>query len=410
MKEIEIVIDRNGLEKKIIISSGLISFDNSDDSINSKYDVSTIVIAANGDFPPPFEKGSKVLREIRASSNRELKHWKRIIPLWHEDVDFFKFNVSMSELSKQGDKVENWGLWISESNMDDTFPNIVVFNFPLWMLVHSFQNKEVDKDQFEILLSQTYRIILSCLSAFLTFYSQVNRVGSNQCIALSDIGNNLIDKKLIANLGHDEFSEDNLYKLRIRIFTEVLSDWIARNDQFNKAIISYGGGIRTDLIERAWDLQAAESKDDNVEFGDALKLRSTNVGILISLANSTKSKSLVNLIQMSRDSFQSNFPSLAADLIQSRTLVEGICLELCKKYDLKPKSGNLFAYIERLEENKRVSPWVLSYCQVIRVLGNEAAHYKEKIERRPEMPVGKDLIVIHAALNRILSFCIDEKI
>ena len=44
MKEIEIVIDRNGLEKKIIISSGLISFDNSDDSINSKYDVSPMVI------------------------------------------------------------------------------------------------------------------------------------------------------------------------------------------------------------------------------------------------------------------------------------------------------------------------------------------------------------------------------
>ena len=169
MKELEIVIDKNGLEKKIIISSGLISFDNTENSINSKYDVSTIVIAANGDFPPPFEKGSKVLREIRTSSGRELKKWKRIIPLGHKDVDLFKFNIPMSELSKQGGKIENWGLWICENNMEDSFPSIVVFNFPLWMLSHSFKNQEVDKEQFEILLSQTYRIILSCLSAFFSF-------------------------------------------------------------------------------------------------------------------------------------------------------------------------------------------------------------------------------------------------
>jgi hypothetical protein len=410
MKELEIVIDKNGLEKKIIISSGLISFDNAEDSINSKYDVSTIVIAGNGDFAPPFEKGSKVLREIRTSSGRELKDWKRIIPLGHSDVDFFKFNIPMSELSKQGSKTENWGLWICENKLEDSFPSIVVFNFPLWMLSHSFKNQEVNKEEFENLLSQTYRIILSCLSAFFSFHSGVRKGNSNQCLALSDIGNNLIDKKLIANLDNDEFLADDLYKMRIRIFTEVLSDWISRNDMFNKAIISYGGGIRTDLIERAWDLQAAESKDEIAEFGDALILREKNVVFLKSLIKTTRSKSLINLFQMSIDSFHAGFPSLSADLIQSRTLVEGISLELCDKFNLKAQSANLFAYIQRLEESKKISPWITSYFHVIRQLGNEAAHYKANIERRPEMPVGKDLIVIHAALNRILSFCIDENI
>jgi hypothetical protein len=133
-------------------------------------------------------------------------------------------------------------------------------------------------------------------------------------------------------------------------------------------------------------------------------LREKNVVLLKSLIQSTNSKSLVNLFQMSIDSFQAGFPSLAADLIQSRTLVEGISHELCIRYNLNAQSGNLFAYIQRLEESKIISPWVTSYFHVIRQLGNEAAHYKEKKERRPEMPVGKDLIVIHAALNRILSF------
>jgi hypothetical protein len=61
-----------------------------------------------------------------------------------------------------------------------------------------------------------------------------------------------------------------------------------------------------------------------------------------------------------------------------------------------------------LEESKLLSPWITSYLHVIRQLGNEAAHYKIEACRRPEKPVGKDLIVIHATLNRVLSFCADE--
>ena len=113
---------------------------------------------------------------------------------------------------------------------------------------------------------------------------------------------------------------------------------------------------------------------------------------------------------MSWETLNSASPSLAADLIQCRTLVEAISHELCAKYDLKVQSGNLFAYIERIENSKKVSPWLTSYLHVIRQLGNEAAHYKKEILRRPEKPVGKDLIVIHAALNRILSFCKDEQL
>jgi hypothetical protein len=411
MKELEIVIDNNGIEKKIIISSGLISFKNDHESITKKYDVSAVVIAANGDYPPPFEKGSKVLREIRMSSAMEINQWKRVIPLGHNELDFFKFDISIPDLLLlQGEKMENWGLWVCEGRKGDLFPDVFVFNFPLWILTHSLNDLDGSMEKFELLLSQTYRMIMSSLSAFYSFYSRFDGTVLNRCIAFSDIGNNLIDKKLIANLSLDEFEEETVYKLRIRVFTEVLSDWIARSDFFGKAIISYGGGIRTDLIERAWDLQAEQSKDVLEELEDAMNLRNKNLKMLATITASTKSTALKNLCLMSIDTFRSEYPSLSADLIQSRTLVEGICFELCKKNNLDFHGGNLFAYIERLEKSKRVSPWVTSYFHVIRQFGNEVAHYKENTDRRPEMPVGKDLIVIHAALNRILSFLLDERI
>ncbi len=113
---------------------------------------------------------------------------------------------------------------------------------------------------------------------------------------------------------------------------------------------------------------------------------------------------------MSIETFSALTPSLAADLIQSRSLVEAISYEFCDKYELNTQTANLYSYILRIEESKKVSPWLTSYLHVIRQLGNEVAHYKNEVLRRPEKPVGKDLIVIHAALNRILTFCIDEKL
>ena len=128
MKELEIIIDKGGLEKKIIISSGIISFDGKENSITSKYKLSTIVIAGNGDFPPPFIKGSKVLRDIRESSGNPIDDWKLILPLQQKPNDFFKFPINLHETIKERDSIENWGVWISESPTGE-FPDILLINF-----------------------------------------------------------------------------------------------------------------------------------------------------------------------------------------------------------------------------------------------------------------------------------------
>jgi hypothetical protein len=409
MKELEIIIDRGGIEKKIIISSGIISFDSNENSITSKYKLSTIVIAGNGDFPPPFIKGSKVLRDIRESSGNQIDDWKLVLPLQQKSNDFFKFPINFHDYNKESEITENWGVWVNLSQSEE-FPNILLINFPLWLISRNFKNSELNEEQYTEILSITYRTIMSALSATLTFLSVNKKHSYSGTLALSDIGNNLIDKILNSNISDDEYHSNNFYKLRIRVFTQVLSEWLAEHDYYSNAVITYGDGVRMDLVERAWDDQAEESKSDISEFGEALLLRNKNVVYIKELINSTQRQSLKNALQMSWETLNSSSPSLAADLIQCRTLVEAISHELCAKYGLNVQNANLFAYIQRIEESKKVSPWLTSYLHVIRQLGNEAAHYKNEVIRRPEKPVGKDLIVIHAALNRILSFCKDEQL
>ena len=408
MKEIEIIVEKGGDEKKIVISSGIISFNQSENSVNQKFNTSTIVLAGNGDFPPPFTKGSKVLREIRETSNNDIQNWKLILPLEQNDDDFFRFPINLEQSNGEFINRKNWGIWLHESSKEN-FPDIILVNFPLWTLSKNFKSEDFTLEQFEEVLSFFYRTIMSGLSAYSTFLSN-KKIENSDVIAFSDIGNNLIDKNLIANLSSIQFQNNDIFKKRIRIFTQVLSDWLLKNDFFNKAVIAYGEGIRTDLVERAWDDQVEESKSDITEFGEALLLRDKNSDVLKKLIQSTKNSRLKTIYEMSFDTFSAPTPSLSADLIQCRSLVEAISYELCTKFELKSQNGNLYGYLERLEQSKKVSPWVTSYFHVIRQLGNEAAHYKNEVSRRPEKPVGKDLIVIHAALNRILSFCRDEQL
>lgn len=408
MKEIEIIVEKGGDEKKIVISSGIISFNQSENSVNQKFNTSTIVLAGNGDFPPPFTKGSKVLREIRETSNNDIQNWKLILPLEQNDDDFFRFPINLEQSNGEFINRKNWGIWLHESSKEN-FPDIILVNFPLWTLSKNFKSEDFTIEQFEEVLSFFYRTIMSGLSAYSTFLSN-KKIENSDVIAFSDIGNNLIDKNLIANLSSIQFQNNDIFKKRIRIFTQVLSDWLLKNDFFNKAVIAYGEGIRTDLVERAWDDQVEESKSDITEFGEALLLRDKNSDVLKKLIQSTKNSRLRTIYEMSFDTFSAPTPSLSADLIQCRSLVEAISYELCTKFELKSQNGNLYGYLERLEQSKKVSPWVTSYFHVIRQLGNEAAHYKNEVSRRPEKPVGKDLIVIHAALNRILSFCRDEQL
>jgi hypothetical protein len=187
MKEIDIIIENGGVEKKIIISSGKISFDKSDDAINTKHQISTIVVAGNGDFPPPFHKGSKVLREIRETSNKPINDWKLAFPLHQNEIDLFRFSLKNSNYKLDQTNKENWGIWIYESTVEDDFPDIILVNFPFWIISRSYLNQDSSREEFSDILSQIYRTILSGLGAICSFSFSNKRTNKNGGLVLSDI-------------------------------------------------------------------------------------------------------------------------------------------------------------------------------------------------------------------------------
>ena len=410
MKEIEIVVDKGYGEKKIIISDAKISFNEiENDLLKEDKKPAMLVIAGNGNYLPPFDKGSRILRELRESSSYNFDTWKLVLPLKHLADDFFTFDIIQYEL--EDDKLANnrasWGIW-HHTTEHEKYPDILYFNFPLWIINSYFKKHGFNQGVYKEILSAIYRTLLSSISAITAYHLDTKYALSNRTLLFSDIGNNLIDKALLNQWNKDDNLSEEIAKIRVKVFTEVLMGWLANSNSFERAFISYGEGMHMHALQRAWDDQADESKDESLEFEEALALRAKNKQLLTRLElNTTIHTSLKYTINSSIQTFNTE-PSLSADLIQSRSLVEALTLELCRKHDLKTKESTLDSYLKRLEESKNISAWITSYCHVIRLLGNEAAHCKSEITRRPERPIGKDLVVIHAALYRILSFCLDE--
>ena len=410
MKEIEIVVDKGYGEKKIIISDAKISFDESDSVLLAEEKKpAMLVIAGNGNYPAPFDKGSRILRELRESSSYNLDTWKLVLPLHHLANDFFTFDIIQDELvdDKLATNRASWGIW-HHSSENEKYPDILYFNFPLWTINSYFKKHGFKQGVYKEILSTIYRTLLSSISGITAYHLDTKYAFSNRTLLFSDIGNNLIDKVLLNQWDQDENLSEEISKIRVKVFTEVLMGWLANSTSFDRAFISYGEGMHMHALQRAWDDQADESKDESLEFEEALALRAKNKQLLTRLElNTTIHTSLKYTLNSSIQTFNTE-PSLSADLIQSRSLVEALTLQLCRKHDLKSKESTLDSYLKRLEESKKISAWITSYCHVIRLLGNEAAHCKSEITRRPERPIGKDLVVIHAALYRILSFCLDE--
>jgi hypothetical protein len=330
-----------------------------------------------------------------------------VLDLHQGQSNYFKLPIENTKYL-ESEKSNNWGVWFCQSQDHELYPDIVLINFPLWIISNAIGNNDINKDKYSQILSQVYRVLLTGISSIYLYKLNVNK--SKKSLALSDIGNNLIDKTIFSKFNVSDPLEEDLYKVRIRVFTQVLSEWMTQSDLFDNAIISYGKGVRMDLIAKAWDIQAKSTKEELQDFNEAVELRNKNINLIRQLIRKTKDQALLNRLNEAFESLSKSSLSVSIDFLMTRTLIEVISIKLCEKFNLQIKDANLWAYIDRLEKSKIVAPWITSYLHVIRTLANEAAHYKSELERRPELPISRDAIVIHAALNRILSFCIDENL
>jgi hypothetical protein len=86
--------------------------------------------------------------------------------------------------------------------------------------------------------------------------------------------------------------------------------------------------------------------------------------------------------------------------IVSRRLVEFVADDLLRK---NKKGFDLFRKIDSLSE-RGVADWMRSYMHVLRILGNESAHEKDKGDRIPATIDEADLTLCFFCLQRVLDF------
>ena len=395
MPEIQIHIDRGHGEKLLLISSEPITMNAQlETNLYTLHKPELIVFGVSGQSMPPFNTGSRILRELRETSGYAFENWKQISNIDGSYTSFFNVcNVGEDDAKKEFRPF--WGVWICKSADATIVPDLIAINYPFWLL----KNTSVvpDLEYFEEKISALYRCLLSGIDAAKSFQLQKTGV-----ILMSDLGGNMINIK----------DPEKLQKFRVKILCETIGAWLGNSIHPDKVVVSYGAALNSNIIGDAWDEQAEENVNNEAEFGEALMLREKNSDLCKRISNIENVKNhhqkITHILAESAAHYGSEKFTLAADLIQSRSIAEALAAELLVMFKLKSDSANLIAYVQRLEESKKISPWITSYFHILRLLGNEAAHYKMDYVRRPEKPVGKDLIVIHGALNRILSFCISE--
>lgn len=390
MTPIEIHFDRGHGEKTLILSPQRIGSGDEDDLLKTcRPDLVAFAANGNHDAKPPFDKGAPVLRSIRAASGRGCDNWKLLLPLAESGLAFLR--LLPGNEAHEAEKTANWGIWVCESEDFPHFPHLMVVNFPMWAMRKGLSESGADGAEK---LSILYRAILGAIDFF-----RACRLLPIRTVAISDLGGNML-----------KTSGNALQATRIGVLGEVIGAWLSMCASTDRVIVAFD----PDQLTKAWSDFAGQSRNDEVEFGEASEIRKQNAGLcrrLVDRVNTTSAfgSSLATRLRENADLFDGETPSLLIDLTQSRTLAEAIVV-----YFLEINaSGRKLPFefdkkIDFMGEQCGVSAWIKSYLHTLRILGNEGAHTKNSQKRRPEQPVGRDLVVIHAALNRVLNFAYDE--
>ena len=398
MSPLEIHLDHGFGEKSLVISPLRIGEGDGLGELLRMYDPGIIVFAANGDLPPPFPKGSSVLRELRTRYGKQFADWKRVVPLTEGPESLIQV-LRGYPIPAAAAHRESWGIWVCRAEETCGGPDLVAINFPVWILREQWKDEGMNPDSFVLGLSTLYRAVVAGLDLVRTFNSQ-----SIATVLMSDIGGTMLSDRRLSEV---------VQPLRIRVMGEVLGTWLANSIQPSKVVVAFGGTVDDGLVSRAWNEQVQQGQSEEQEFGEALRIRQTNADLcrriasLPSLSKKPEGLRLSEVLGEAATCFEYSPPSLVPELLQSRSLAEVLVVFRLRSQSARELPHEFEKKIEALRP-LGVSSWVVKYLDTIRVLGNEAAHIRLNAKRRPERPVGRDLVVVHAALNRVLVFALGE--
>lgn len=352
----------------------------------SKYPSDIVIAAANGNFSPPFEQGSTVLRTVRQKIGVKFENWKLVIPFNQSSDSLFNVNHEETAEPETGKKFENLGIWYGKKVEPEESPDWLLINYPFWQL------RDTDNNTAEEILSKLYRSLLSAIEALQTF--NFNKISN---ILMTDLGGSMLKPSI-----------------RMKVLSECLGRWLSEKSESTQIVVAFGGAADLELRRQFWEAQSKQSNSDKEQFDEALKIRSVNLDIckkiIKYLRKNLEQSSNTNLVSPFRQAMNAwgdstlQFPE---EMRIARIIVEAVCIEIMNKFNLK-QGKDLCSNINIITEFGKISPWITSYFHLLRIHGNHHAHYQEKYKRRPETPGGHDLTAIHAALNSVLNYFYDE--
>ena len=210
--QFELNYDEGYGEKQVIISFNHITF-NKENFINAKKIKSKpgIVLFLVSQGAPPFNKGSKILKQLREETKKEFSSWKKIISFDRNHDSLISFDLNLyPELD-----YTNWGLWVCEEQFSDSV--IMIINFPIWII-----DRIDDVEKKNEILSIILRGVYTGIDSYLSFKLQ-----NMKTILISGIGGNTFDQS------NDKVLIQNL----IKTTANVTAKWLSIHNKINQIII-----------------------------------------------------------------------------------------------------------------------------------------------------------------------------
>lgn len=407
MKEILLTIENDKDQKVLrILEQKLENIHSLFDNVEYPPTVDLAIIVVNGKFAPPFEKGSEILRNLRASSFTPFNNWDRVflVAETHPSI--------VSLLGALPDNFESmhrnqWGIWFCQSENPGSAPDILALNYPVWhikTLVRSLPEDE-RKPFLEGKLSQILRLVFIGIECIKTFKER-----RYQTVLFSDMGADILNPRTKSGGA----SRQDLDSQRVRVFVDVLGTWLRNSPNVKTAIVAFGDGLHSDVVAKACADGNAPTIDESEALTELHSHRKRSAELCAEVKSMLEGKgqiynSLKGKLTESSQTFNAREgPLVFADLTQGRALAEAVAYTLITVIGKKSADKNLSDYLESLRTSGKFATWVISYLDILRTLGNDVIHYKEKGIRKPSSPVLRDVFVAHSALQSLLDFLKDD--
>ncbi len=291
------------------------------------------------------------------------------------------------ELNLSNTQILSWkGISVHfEELIDFQFKGVLTLRIPL-SNIESLQSE-----------NPSYEEVINVLTAALTILENLG-------ISFGDVSFPVIAGQRISDILS---GNDASYKKALEILIEKSTKWLSTSRECSSLNLFVFEPEKLELVSNALNSIHERHKLRGDFTGEIIASLISQVNNQITVLESSFSNSLL------RKELKEFKQSLSDDPIRvqlvnvgSRALVENMARDLCEVFGIRTEDKRLVSLIEKLKN--KLSPWIISYMDSIRLIGNSSAHSAELHKNRVPQNIEKgDLLAALGALTNLLSLWIN---